>query len=243
MNTFNISEAINVGILCKYVAFRNVYVVDNKIYIDGQKSEEGVPFAPTLKLMETESLQDQEKLLKTAASIWEMLDSVEKSVIKKRLIMQTVVGVMTIIMTDDNDDSKKNIFAMAEPSLDEEGGTIVVVKFLNELPALKEGSEFLQIGEFENGEIKVYRLSADIWHIEQMLHFINNSYYRGSIAKERDCFNQNAIVCKPDTQIVLRVFRAAYLACDEKTVMSKESFTALYTMASLINKIKHSSNL
>ena len=128
---------------------------------------------------------------------------------------------------------------MAEPSLDEEGGTIVIVKFLKELPALKEGSEFLQIGEFENGEIKVYKIADEIWHIEQMLHFINNSYYRGSIAKGRDCFNKNVIVCKPDTELVLKVFRAAYLDSSEKSVMFKESFIALYTMASLINKIKN----
>lgn len=201
-----LAEAIDGGFLNKYTIFRTLYVINGIVYTTmGTEKQEGL--IPIVNKMFTEDIADKENLLPILAEMDEVLRKQGVSLIKRRGFIRSAVTLITGLLVVDDYPETVHLFIMKHPQLDIQDETLVIVRFVEELPEIEKDLYYIEIGSFYENGLDARKPLPYSWMVELTTEFLNLSYYNNIMKDGNYDTKKNRIVCEPTTKVIVRLLK------------------------------------
>lgn len=201
-----LAEAIDEGFLNKYTIFRTLYVINGIVYTTmGTEKQEGL--IPIVNKMFTEDIADKENLLPILAEMDEVLRKQGVSLIKRRGFIRSAVTLITGLLVVDDYPETVHLFIMKHPQLDIQDETLVIVRFVEELPEIEKDLYYIEIGSFYENGLDARKPLPYSWMVELTTEFLNLSYYNNIMKDGNYDTKKNRIVCEPTTKVIVRLLK------------------------------------
>lgn len=201
-----LAEAIDAGFLNKYTIFRTLYVINGIVYTTmGTEKQEGL--IPIVNKMFTEDIADKENLLPILAEMDEVLRKQGVSLIKRRGFIRSAVTLITGLLVVDDYPETVHLFIMKHPQLDIQDETLVIVRFVEELPEIEKDLYYIEIGSFYENGLDARKPLPYSWMVELTTEFLNLSYYNNIMKDGNYDTKKNRIVCEPTTKVIVRLLK------------------------------------
>lgn len=201
-----LAEAIDEGFLNKHTIFRTLYVINGIVYTTmGTEKQEGL--IPIVNKMFTEDIADKENLLPILAEMDEVLRKQGVSLIKRRGFIRSAVTLITGLLVVDDYPETVHLFIMKHPQLDIQDETLVIVRFVEELPEIEKDLYYIEIGSFYENGLDARKPLPYSWMVELTTEFLNLSYYNNIMKDGNYDTKKNRIVCEPTTKVIVRLLK------------------------------------
>ena len=201
-----LAEAIDEGFLNKYTIFRTLYVINGIVYTTmGTEKQEGL--IPIVNKVFTEDIADKENLLPILAEMDEVLRKQGVSLIKRRGFIRSAVTLITGLLVVDDYPETVHLFIMKHPQLDIQDETLVIVRFVEELPEIEKDLYYIEIGNFYENGLDARKPLPYSWMVELTTEFLNLSYYNNIMKDGNYDTKKNRIVCEPTTKVIVRLLK------------------------------------
>lgn len=201
-----LAEAIDEGFLNKHTIFRTLYVINGIVYTTmGTEKQEGL--IPIVNKVFTEDIADKENLLPILAEMDEVLRKQGVSLIKRRGFIRSAVTLITGLLVVDDYPETVHLFIMKHPQLDIQDETLVIVRFVEELPEIEKDLYYIEIGSFYENGLDARKPLPYSWMVELTTEFLNLSYYNNIMKDGNYDTKKNRIVCEPTTKVIVRLLK------------------------------------
>ena len=201
-----LAEAIDEGFLNKHTIFRTLYVINGIVYTTmGTEKQEGL--IPIVNRIPMEDIADKENLLPILVEIDEVLRKQGVSLIERRGFIRSAVTLITGLLVVDDYPETIHLFIMKHPQLDIQDETLVIVRFVEELPEIEKDLYYIEIGSFYENGLDARKPLPYSWMVELTTEFLNLSYYNDIMKDGSYDTKKNRIVCEPTTKVIVRLLK------------------------------------
>ena len=201
-----LAEAIDEGFLNKHTIFRTLYVINGIVYttMDTEKQEGLIPIVNKVC---TEDIADKGNILPILVEMDEVLRRQGVSLIERRGFIRSAVTLITGLLVVDDYPETIHLFIMKHPQLDIQDETLVIVRFVEELPEIEKDLYYIEIGNFYENGLDARKPLPYSWMVELTTEFLNLSYYSNIMKDGNYDTKKNRIVCEPTTKVIVRLLK------------------------------------
>lgn len=201
-----LAEAIDEGFLNKHTIFRTLYVINGIVYttMDTEKQE---GLIPVVNKVCTEDIADKVNLLPILVEMDEVLRKQGVSLIERRGFIRSAVTLITGLLVVDDYPETIHLFIMKHPQLDIQDETLVIVRFVEELPEIEKDLYYIEIGSFYENGLDARKPLPYSWMVELTTEFLNLSYYNNIMKDGNYDTKRNRVICEPTTKVIVRLLK------------------------------------
>ena len=207
MRKLTLAEAIDEGFLNREIIFRTLYVINGIVYTKAMKSEKQEELTPVVNRVHIEDISDKENLLPILTEMDEVLRQQGLSLLQRRGYLRTSIALIIGLLVVDDSPETIHLFIMKHPQLDIQDETLVIVRFVEELPEIEKDLYYIEIGSFYENGLDARKPLPYSWMVELTTEFLNLSYYNDIMKDGNYDTKKNRIVCEPTTKVIVRLLR------------------------------------
>ena len=231
MRKLTLAEAIDEGFLNREIIFRTLYVINGIVYTKAMKSEKQEELTPVVNRVHIEDISDKENLLPILTEMDEVLRQQGLSLLQRRGYLRTSMALITGLLVVDDSPETIHLFIMKHPQLDIQDETLVIVRFVEELPEIEKDLYYIEIGEFYENGLDTRKPLPYSWMVELTVEFLNLSYYSNIMKDENYDTERNRVICEPTTKAIIRSLKDHCFSENEAEPFDANSFRHQVTAA------------
>ena len=139
------------------------------------KSEKQEELTPVVNRVHIEDISDKENLLPILTEMDEVLRQQGLSLLQRRGYLRTSIALIIGLLVVDDSPETIHLFIMKHPQLDIQDETLVIVRFVEELPEIEKDLYYIEIGEFYENGLDTRKPLPYSWMVELTVEFLNLS--------------------------------------------------------------------